>query len=147
MARKVDPQGQRTIGVVTKLDLMDEGTDARDILENRFLPLKKGYVGVVNRSQRDIDTRKDINQALAAEREFFLNSPYKKMANKMGTKYLQQVLNKELSDHIKSKLPEIRLEIIKKSKEVDPLLGVESTGGQGQMTYGHSKQPQPALHR
>ena len=42
LARMVDPQGDRTIGVITKLDLMDEGTDARDILENRFLPLKKG---------------------------------------------------------------------------------------------------------
>ena len=40
-----------------------------------------------------------------------------------------------------------RTEERKKSKEVDPLLGVESTGGQTQMTYGHSKQPQPALHR
>ena len=119
LARKVDPQGDRTIGVITKLDLMDEGTDARDILENRFLPLKKGYVGVVNRSQKDIDTRKDIKQALAAEREFFLTSPYRKMAAKMGTKYLQQVLNKELSSHIQTKLPEIRAEIIKKSREVE----------------------------
>ena len=31
--------GQRTIGVITKLDLMDEGTNARDIMENRLLPL------------------------------------------------------------------------------------------------------------
>ena len=119
LARKVDPQGDRTIGVITKLDLMDEGTDARDILENRFLPLKKGYIGVVNRSQKDIDTKKDLRAAMEAEREFFLTSPYKKMASKMGTKYLQQVLNKELSNHIRSKLPEIRAEIIKKSKEVD----------------------------
>ena len=119
LARKVDPQGDRTIGVITKLDLMDEGTDARDILENRFLPLKKGYVGVVNRSQKDIDTRKDIKQALAAEREFFLTSPYRKMAAKMGTKYLQQVLNTELKAHIRNKLPDIKAEIVKKSREVD----------------------------
>lgn len=39
---KVDPQGLRTIGVLTKLDLMDEGTDARDILENRLFPLRRG---------------------------------------------------------------------------------------------------------
>jgi len=32
----------RTIGVITKLDLMDDGTDARDILENRILPLRRG---------------------------------------------------------------------------------------------------------
>lgn len=36
--------GLRTIGVITKLDLMDEGTDARDILENKLLPLRRGEV-------------------------------------------------------------------------------------------------------
>lgn len=50
---------------------MDEGTDARDILENKLLPLRRGYIGVVNRSQKDIDGKKDINAALAAERKFF----------------------------------------------------------------------------
>ena len=34
--------GVRTIGVITKLDLMDEGTDARNILENKLLPLRRG---------------------------------------------------------------------------------------------------------
>lgn len=34
--------GLRTIGVITKLDLMDEGTDARDVLENKLLPLRRG---------------------------------------------------------------------------------------------------------
>lgn len=34
--------GLRTIGVLTKLDLMDEGTDAREILENRAMPLRRG---------------------------------------------------------------------------------------------------------
>ena len=38
--------GVRTIGVITKLDLMDEGTDAREILENRVLPLRRGTVRV-----------------------------------------------------------------------------------------------------
>ena len=72
LAKSVDPDGLRTIGVLTKLDLMDEGTDARDILENKVLPLRRGYVGVVNRSQKDIDGRKDIKAAMAAERKFFL---------------------------------------------------------------------------
>lgn len=65
--------GVRTIGVLTKLDLMDEGTNAREILENKVLPLRRGYVGVVNRSQKDIDGNKDIRAALAAERKFFLS--------------------------------------------------------------------------
>jgi len=57
LAKEVDPGAMRTIGVITKLDLMDEGTDARDILENKTLPLRRGYIGVVNRSQKDIDGR------------------------------------------------------------------------------------------
>uniref|UniRef100_A0A672UXG2 dynamin GTPase n=1 Tax=Strigops habroptila TaxID=2489341 RepID=A0A672UXG2_STRHB len=86
MAKEVDPQGLRTIGVITKLDLMDEGTDARDVLENKLLPLRRGYIGVVNRSQKDIDGKKDIRAALAAERKFFLSHPaYRHMADRMGT--------------------------------------------------------------
>ena len=40
---------------------MDEGTDAWDVLENRLLPLRRGYVGVVNRSQKDIDGKMPVD--------------------------------------------------------------------------------------
>uniref|UniRef100_A0A2K6LN72 Dynamin-2 n=1 Tax=Rhinopithecus bieti TaxID=61621 RepID=A0A2K6LN72_RHIBE len=94
LAKEVDPQGLRTIGVITKLDLMDEGTDARDVLENKLLPLRRGYIGVVNRSQKDIEGKKDIRAALAAERKFFLSHPaYRHMADRMGTPHLQKTLN------------------------------------------------------
>ncbi|XP_062141623.1 dynamin isoform X7 [Drosophila sulfurigaster albostrigata] len=109
LAKEVDPQGVRTIGVITKLDLMDEGTDARDILENKLLPLRRGYIGVVNRSQKDIEGRKDIHQALAAERKFFLSHPsYRHMADRLGTPYLQRVLNQQLTNHIRDTLPGLR---------------------------------------
>ncbi|XP_065595423.1 dynamin-2 [Cyrtonyx montezumae] len=109
MAKEVDPQGLRTIGVITKLDLMDEGTDARDVLENKLLPLRRGYIGVVNRSQKDIDGKKDIRAALAAERKFFLSHPaYRHMADRMGTPHLQKVLNQQLTNHIRDTLPSLR---------------------------------------
>ncbi|KFP00426.1 Dynamin-2, partial [Calypte anna] len=109
MAKEVDPQGLRTIGVITKLDLMDEGTDARDVLENKLLPLRRGYIGVVNRSQKDIDGKKDIRAALAAERKFFLSHPaYRHMADRMGTPHLQKVLNQQLTNHIRESLPSLR---------------------------------------
>lgn len=109
LAREVDPSGVRTIGVITKLDLMDEGTDAREILENRLLPLRRGYIGVVNRSQKDIDGRKDIKAALAAERQFFLShSAYRHMVDRMGTPYLQRTLNQQLTNHIRETLPQLR---------------------------------------
>ncbi|CAH3166704.1 unnamed protein product [Porites lobata] len=109
IAKEVDPEGVRTIGVITKLDLMDDGTDARDILENRVLPLRRGYIGVVNRSQADIDGRKDIRSALASERKFFLSHPsYRHFADKMGTSYLQKILNQQLTNHIRETLPALR---------------------------------------
>ncbi|XP_029285121.1 dynamin 3a isoform X2 [Cottoperca gobio] len=120
LAKDVDPQGQRTIGVITKLDLMDEGTDARNILENRLLPLRRGgllvfvctyacYIGVVNRSQKDIAGKKDIEAALLAEKKFFLSHPaYKHMAESMGTPYLQSILNQQLTNHIRETLPAFR---------------------------------------
>uniref|UniRef100_A0A671V0A3 Dynamin-2 n=1 Tax=Sparus aurata TaxID=8175 RepID=A0A671V0A3_SPAAU len=112
IAKEVDPQGMRTIGVITKLDLMDEGTDAKDILENKLLPLRRGYIGVVNRSQKDIDGRKDINAAMAAERKFFLSHPsYRHLAERMGTPYLQKVLNQQLTNHIRDTLPNLRTKL------------------------------------
>uniref|UniRef100_U5EZL6 Dynamin n=1 Tax=Corethrella appendiculata TaxID=1370023 RepID=U5EZL6_9DIPT len=109
LAKEVDPQGVRTIGVITKLDLMDEGTDARDVLENKLLPLRRGYIGVVNRSQKDIEGRKDIGAALAAERKFFLSHPsYRHIADRLGTPYLQKTLNQQLTNHIRDTLPALR---------------------------------------
>ncbi|XP_030264114.1 dynamin-2 isoform X2 [Sparus aurata] len=109
IAKEVDPQGMRTIGVITKLDLMDEGTDAKDILENKLLPLRRGYIGVVNRSQKDIDGKKDIRAALAAERKFFLSHPaYRHLAERMGTPHLQKTLNQQLTNHIRDTLPGLR---------------------------------------
>ena len=50
--------GRRTLAVLTKLDLMDRGTDAYDVLCGRIIPVKLGIIGVVNRSQEDIHKRK-----------------------------------------------------------------------------------------
>ncbi|XP_052747455.1 dynamin isoform X6 [Bicyclus anynana] len=124
LAKEVDPQGLRTIGVITKLDLMDDGTDARDVLENKLLPLRRGYIGVVNRSQKDIDGRKDISAALAAERKFFLSHPsYRHLADRLGTPYLQRVLNQQLTNHIRDTLPGLRDKLQKQlltlEKDVD----------------------------
>ncbi|CCK68010.1 dynamin-related GTPase MGM1 KNAG_0A03230 [Huiozyma naganishii CBS 8797] len=48
-AKQADPQGLRTIGVITKLDLVSP-EEARNILMNRRYPLKMGYVGVITKS-------------------------------------------------------------------------------------------------
>ena len=94
LAREVDPEGQRTIGVLTKVDLMDEGTDVVDILAGRIIPLRLGYVPVVNRGQRDIESKKAISYALEAERQFFENhKAYRNKSSYCGTPYLARKLN------------------------------------------------------
>lgn len=112
LAREVDPEGQRTIGVLTKVDLMDDGTDVIDILSNRVIPLRLGYVPVVNRGQRDIDNKKAINVALDAEKAFFENhKAYRNKSSYCGTPYLARKLNLILMMHIKQTLPDIKARI------------------------------------
>ncbi|KAL1644641.1 vacuolar protein sorting-associated protein 1 [Didymella pomorum] len=112
LAREVDPEGQRTIGVLTKVDLMDEGTDVVDILAGRIIPLRLGYVPVVNRGQRDIENKKAISQALEHERSFFENhKAYRNKAAYCGTPYLARKLNLILMMHIKQTLPDIKARI------------------------------------
>jgi len=94
LAREVDPEGVRTIGVLTKVDLMDSGTDVIDILAGRVIPLRLGYVPVVNRGQRDIETNKSISKALESEKQFFEHhSSYKSKAQYCGTPFLARKLN------------------------------------------------------
>ncbi|KAF8974103.1 vacuolar protein sorting-associated protein 1 [Entomortierella lignicola] len=112
LARDVDPEGARTIGVLTKVDLMDAGTDVVDILAGRVIPLRLGYVPVVNRGQRDIDTKKSISRSLDSERSFFENhQAYKSKAQYCGTPYLAKKLNMILMHHIRNTLPEIKAKI------------------------------------
>lgn len=73
---------------------MDAGTNALDILTGRVYPLKLGFIGVVNRSQQDINVEKSMKDALDSESEFFTNHPaYRNIAHKNGTKYLAKTLN------------------------------------------------------
>ena len=109
LARYVDPTGRRTIGVLTKIDLMDHGTNALDILSGRVYPLKLGFIGVVNRSQQDIQGNKSLSEALKSEADFFRHHPaYRNMANRCGTQFLAKSLNTTLMAHIRDRLPDIK---------------------------------------
>lgn len=106
IAREVDPQGERTFGVLTKIDLMDKGTDAVDMLEGKSYRLKFPWIGVVNRSQADINKSVDMIAARRREREYFNTTPeYKHLASKMGSEHLGKVLSKHLETVIKSRIP------------------------------------------
>jgi len=93
LAKEVDKDGKRTLAVITKLDLMDAGTDAIDVLSGSLIPVKLGIIGCVNRSQQDIIDKKDIKQALKDEISF-LQRKYPSIANRNGTAYLAKTLSR-----------------------------------------------------
>ncbi|KAL5060639.1 hypothetical protein RYX36_032243 [Vicia faba] len=120
ISREVDPTGERTIGVLTKIDLMDKGTDAVDMLEGRAYRLKFPWIGVVNRSQADINKNVDMIAARRREREYFNSTPeYKHLANRMGSEHLAKMLSKHLETVIKSKIPGILSLINKTINEIE----------------------------
>ncbi|KAI3945976.1 hypothetical protein MKX01_024732 [Papaver californicum] len=117
IAGTADPDGNRTIGVITKLDIMDRGTDARNLLLGKVIPLQLGYVGVVNRCQEDIMHNRSIKDALAYEENFFRSRSI-------------------LVQHIKTLLPDLKARIsaaLVKEAKIHASYGeiTESKAGQG----------------
>ena len=89
---QLDREGERSFAVVTKVDLMDSGTDAYKILNNDEIPQRYGYVGVKGRSQADIVGGVSIKKGLANEEAWFdTHEPYCNMPNKhkiLGKEYI-----------------------------------------------------------
>lgn len=120
LAREVDPSGERTFGVLTKLDLMDKGTNALDVIEGRSYRLQQPWVGIVNRSQADINKNVDMIAARRKEREYFATSPeYGHLASKMGSEYLAKLLSKHLESVIRARIPSITSLINKSIEELE----------------------------
>ncbi|XP_028852762.1 dynamin-1-like protein isoform X2 [Denticeps clupeoides] len=110
LAREVDPDGRRTLLVVTKLDLMDAGTDALEVLLGRVIPVRLGIIGVVNRSQHDLNTRKSVPDA-AKDEQAFLQRHYPSLASRCGSRYLARTLSRLLMHHIRDCLPELKTRV------------------------------------
>ncbi|KAH9794496.1 Dynamin-related protein 1C [Citrus sinensis] len=120
LAREVDPSGERTFGVLTKLDLMDKGTNALEVLEGRSYRLQHPWVGIVNRSQADINKNVDMIAARRKEREYFETSPeYGHLASKMGSEYLAKLLSQHLERVIRQRIPSIIALINKNIDEIN----------------------------
>ena len=103
-AKMVDPQQERTIMVVTKLDLATD--DLANLLSGKTLPIKLGIVGVINRSQKDINDGLSYAEILKKE-SGYLAEKYKRIAQNHGTPFLRLRLNNLLLQHIKKCLPSL----------------------------------------
>ncbi|KAF4644033.1 dynamin-related protein DRPA [Toxoplasma gondii] len=137
IAREVDPEGLRTVGVVTKVDTLEEGADCSEVLRNRVIPLKRGYVGVVCRGQRQA-AEMSIRDGLKEEESFFRSHPaYRAIASKQGIPFLAKMLNQILMKHIREALPELRSRISRLLQKTeaelatygDPLLEAKANPG------------------
>ena len=124
MAGEVDTSGVRTIGVITKIDIMDKGTNAKKTLLGQEVQLKLGYVGVKLRSQQDIIDKKNVQIALEDERQYFAKHPvYSAMGpGYVGTQTLSNKLTRILYTHIKFNLPDIIREISERIQDVSDRL-------------------------
>lgn len=139
MAKQVDPTGTRTIGVITKLDIMDKGTNARNFLLGKVIPLRLGYIGVVNRSQEDINNNRPIREALAYEEQFFRDyHVYRGLSDRCGIPQLAKKLNQILEQHIRNVLPTLKTDLTSHLVAVEKELraygeALESKGERGAM--------------
>jgi len=120
IAKKMDPDVIRTIAVVTKLDLIDEGTlqDTNELLCGHKIPVKLGIIGVVNRSQKDVVENKSMDSALSAETEF-LKINYPGIYKNHGNKALVHTLQTVLITHIQNVYPQLRVKLVEMKRKLE----------------------------
>lgn len=128
IAREVDPYFSRTLGVISKLDLVENPGDVIEILNNKVYPLKYGYIGVTCRNSKDNFNNKSIEAAIKDEEEQYeLITEYKPVLSSLGIKKLSKRLSEVLTQKIKIAIPSIKESlsdtIYKKENELKALGG------------------------
>uniref|UniRef100_A0A3B4CGR5 Dynamin-type G domain-containing protein n=1 Tax=Pygocentrus nattereri TaxID=42514 RepID=A0A3B4CGR5_PYGNA len=118
MAQEADPEGRRTLAILTKPDLIDKGTEKiiLKIVRNQVIPLSKGYIVVKCRGQRQIEDGTSLEQAIQEEIGFFKNHEFFRcllQEEKASVNCLATKLTQDLVDHIKKSLPLLADEINK----------------------------------
>lgn len=123
-AKKVDPKGLRTIGVITKMDLVN-ALDGKKILQNNKYPLRLGYIGVVCRAPPATSTAifarpptgTQLSQVARHEQSFFAGHPELSSAPGIQVgipqlkKTLQIVLEKSMSESLDGAARAIRRDL------------------------------------
>ncbi|XP_063069872.1 interferon-induced GTP-binding protein Mx-like [Engraulis encrasicolus] len=133
MAKTVDPDGQRTLGILTKPDLVDKGAEEGVVntLNNQVIPLKKGYMVVKCRGQLDINDNMSLTKALEKEREFFTDHAYFSIfldEGRASIPSLSDRLTKELVYHISRSLPLLEKQVTDKLEQTSAQLRMLGDG-------------------
>ena len=125
-ASEVDPDGKRTLGVLTKPDLAVETATQHavaELIRGRRRDLQLGYCVVRNRGADDQASTIDIEARDAAERTFFGREPWSKLdPTRIGIPALRSRLRELLMDRTKSEFPNVKREIQAQLKEADTQL-------------------------
>jgi interferon-induced GTP-binding protein Mx1 len=145
-AKVVDPEGNRTIGVLTKPDLVDVGAESEvmSVLQNLRKPLKLGYIMVKNRNHQEVERGTDMAEARATESAYFRDhSAYQKMPVELfGVQNLTNRLTTVLVGRIHSQIPEMKnelIELLKETKVALDALGVAPPDSPGAQFQAYEK--------
>nr|Q6PW23.1 RecName: Full=Interferon-induced GTP-binding protein Mx; AltName: Full=Interferon-inducible Mx protein [Epinephelus coioides]AAS82739.1 interferon-inducible Mx protein [Epinephelus coioides] len=116
MAQEVDPDGERTLGILTKPDLVDKGTEETvvEIVHNEVIHLKKGYMIVRCRGQKEITEKVSLTEALESEKAFFRDHVHFHTLYNEGQATVPKLAEKltlELVHHIERSLPRLEEQI------------------------------------
>ncbi|EFB16243.1 hypothetical protein PANDA_015500, partial [Ailuropoda melanoleuca] len=116
MAQEVDPEGDRTIGVLTKPDLVDKGTEpvVMRVAQNLTYRLQKGYMIVRCRGQEEVTNKLTLAEATMKETTFFQTHPHFRALLEEGkatVPCLAERLTNELILHINKSLPLLEKQI------------------------------------
>ncbi|XP_062272448.1 interferon-induced GTP-binding protein Mx-like [Scomber scombrus] len=127
MAQQVDPEGERTLGILTKPDLVDKGTEDTVVntVHNQVIHLKKGYMVVKCRGQREIKQKVSLTEAIKRENAFFNDNVHFKTLYDEGfatVPKLAEKLTLELVHHIQKSLPRLGEQIKEKLKHTNAQL-------------------------
>uniref|UniRef100_A0A8C9YJT6 Interferon-induced GTP-binding protein Mx n=1 Tax=Sander lucioperca TaxID=283035 RepID=A0A8C9YJT6_SANLU len=133
MAQEVDPDGERTLGILTKPDLVDKGTEETvvDIVHNEVIHLKKGYMIVRCRGQKDITDKVSLTEAIEREKAFFNDHVHFHPLYNDGhatVPKLAEKLTLELVHHIERSLPRLEEQIEEKLAQTQAELERYGTG-------------------
>ncbi|XP_040015312.1 interferon-induced GTP-binding protein Mx isoform X2 [Xiphias gladius] len=133
MAQEVDPDGERTLGILTKPDLVDKGTEETvvDIVHNEIIHLKKGYMIVKCRGQKEITERVSLSEAIEREKAFFTDHVHFHTLYNDGhatVPKLAEKLTLELVHHIERSLPRLEEQIEEKLAQTQAELERYGTG-------------------
>jgi GTP-binding protein EngB required for normal cell division len=123
-ARHFDKDGIRTIGVITKPDLINKGTEERVArLANNLdrTKLRHGFFLMKNPSPTELAEGITFQQRAQAELDFFSSPPWKAQGldgTRVGIENLRRFLQEILDSHIERELPKVREEVYRLLKEL-----------------------------